>query len=75
MNEFPEMVDALGEKPNGERVLVGKVPIPEIMKAKEIIRNYFDGNFADEDSEASYCLYVIQDFLEWQEKQRESLAK
>lgn len=73
MNDFPEMIDALGEKPNGERICVGKIPMPEKMKAKEIISQYFGYDFGDEDSDASMALYAFEEFLSWQTKQRTAL--
>jgi hypothetical protein len=72
---FPEMIDALGEKPNGERVLIGKVPMPPEMKMKDIIRNYIGMDFADEDSAESYALYAMQDFYDWHQKQTAALAE
>lgn len=71
---FPEMIDALGQKPNGERVLVGQVPMPPTMKAKEIIANYIGSNFSDEDSAESYALYICNDLIEWQKKQNAAIA-
>lgn len=72
---FPEMVDAMGEKPNGERVSVGKVPMPEKMKAKDFIATYFGYDFEDEDSDASMALYAFEEFLVWQEQQRKAVSE
>lgn len=71
--QFPETVDAFGKLPNGELKLVGQVPIPERMKAKEFIAQYFGREFDDVDSNASMCLYAFDEFLEWQKKQNEAL--
>lgn len=72
---FPEMIEALGEKTNGERVLIGQVPMPEKMKAKDIIATYFGYNFGDEDSDASMAFYAFEEFLLWQEQQRKAISE
>lgn len=72
--QFPEMVDAYGYV-NDIQTFVGKLPMSDVMKFKEIIGQYFGHHFADEDSEASTCLYAFEEFLEWQKQQHAAIKE
>jgi hypothetical protein len=64
-----ETVTLMGVKADGTQVTLGEVQMPPRMKAKEIIRGYFDGGFEDDSSEASMALAVVDELLDWMKEQ------
>lgn len=64
-----ELIDVFGVKPNGETVLIGKAPIPPLMKAKDLIRDVIGhGDFEDEDSEHAMWLYAFEQYAKFFEQ-------
>lgn len=63
MSAIQDLVDLFGVKPNGETVLIDRVPMPPSMKAKEIIRELIGmGDFDDDGSDHAMWLYAMQQY-------------
>lgn len=65
-----ELIDILGEKPDGSRDLIGKGPMPPIMKIPDILRNYGLSPADCADEEIGECINAAMvDLVRWMEAQ------
>ncbi len=64
-----ETVTLMGVNADGTQVDLGQIQMPPRMKAKEIIRGYFGGDFDDDCSDASMALIVVDELLDWMKEQ------
>ncbi|MES2942947.1 MAG: hypothetical protein V4772_08785 [Pseudomonadota bacterium] len=59
---------------NGIEVDLGDIPIPDMMKAKDIIRSYFTGDFEDDYSDAAMAIGCFEEFFVWKKEQLAAMA-
>jgi len=63
-----DTVDLIGVK-NGVETLLGKTPMPPLMKAKELDIGMFGGFTPDDGSDADLCYASMCDLLDWMQEQ------
>ena len=63
-----DTVKLIGIK-NGIETVLGEVPMPARMKAKELAREQFGGDPMDDCSDAALCYYALEQIIEYMEAQ------
>lgn len=64
-----ETCEAIGTRPDGTSEIIGAIPLPPEMKAREIVRSYFSGSIDDDMSEASLALGAMEELINWLKEQ------
>jgi hypothetical protein len=60
-----DTVQIVGRRADGTEVVVGEALMPPLMKARELAREMFGGDPADDTSDTAMAFWVCENFYNW----------